>query len=203
MRPLGTYTGRGSNIGRALLVRRGLADLAAAIGPRNDVLQAADADGLRHESALTAVRSLMRAFVVSDVWRAMRPADRWQISEFERSLRDQPSGAARLTCEGMAKYLESLSSINQREVLLLHDHRRIRELREALDSARQFRDISRHAFVEMVRKGYSAALELYGRHPVTDPMIQKLARTPVDSVTDEHLAALFDQLDTILAATGT
>lgn len=191
-----------TTLGRALLVRRGLASLAAAIGPRNDVLQAEDPQGLHHESALTAIRSLLADFVASDVCRAMRPADRWQLSELERSIREQAPGAARLGCEGLAKYLESLASINQREVLLLHDHRMLQELRESISAARQLEHLSRHTFEEMVGKAYHAALELYGRHPTTDPLIQRLARSPPDFAEMGNSAAVLASLEELLAALG-
>lgn len=191
-----------TTLGRALLVRRGLADLAAAIGPRNVMLQAEDRQGLQHESALTAVRGLLAGFVASGVCRAMRPADRWQLSEMERALREQPPGAARLTCEGLAKYLESLASINQREVLLLHDHRMLQELRESISAARQLEHLSRHTFEEMVGKAYHAALELYGRHPATDPLIQRLARNPPDFAEMGNSAAVLASLEALLAAVG-
>ena len=66
----------------------------------------------------------------------MRAADRWQMVEFERELAEQALKPARMTSEGLVKYVDSLSSINQREVLQLHDSARDRrDARGALDRA--------------------------------------------------------------------
>lgn len=87
-----------TSLGRALLVRRGLAELAATLAPFNDALQGDVA--ARHEAALASARAALHAFVGSVVCRAMRPADRWQLVELERELAEQPLAAARLTSEG-------------------------------------------------------------------------------------------------------
>ena len=95
-------------LGRALLVRRGVAELATNLAPFNDQLQAGDPS--TYEAALSAVRATLQAYVGSVVCRAMRPADRWQMVEFERQLRTEPPAVARLTSEGLVKYLDSLGS---------------------------------------------------------------------------------------------
>ncbi len=159
---------------RALLVRRGLADLAREVNQHNDVLQADDAGGARHTPALAALCGVMGRFVKSDAFRAMRPADRFQVARFERQLREQATGAARLTSEGLARYLESLGSINRREVLVLHDQRRAAEVREGVAAARQLGLIRGHFAVEPTRKAVAAALALYGRSPASDDLITPL-----------------------------
>ncbi|MGE5180475.1 MAG: hypothetical protein ACM31C_00350, partial [Acidobacteriota bacterium] len=118
---------------RALKVRRGIAQLAQALQPHNEVLQGPEAR--RHLDALTAIREAVHGYVTSDVWRAMRAADRWELEQFDLALRDEPLTAARLTAEGLVKYLESLGAINQREVLLQHDQHVLDELRETITNA--------------------------------------------------------------------
>ena len=63
----------------------------------------------------TRLRSSQHMIVGLGTGRAMRAADRWQLVQFEQELREQPLAAARMTSEGLAKYLDSLGSINQRE----------------------------------------------------------------------------------------
>ncbi|MBA3787893.1 MAG: hypothetical protein H0X21_04270, partial [Actinobacteria bacterium] len=84
-----------TSLGRALLVRRGLAQLATTLGPNNDVLQSSDAE--RHAQILATIRDVMLHFVGSVVCRAMRAADRWQMVEFERALSEQSLSMARMT----------------------------------------------------------------------------------------------------------
>ena len=159
---------------RALLVRRGLAELALEVNAQNDVLQADDPGRDLHARALVTLRGVMARFVASESCRAMRPADRFQVSRFERELAEQLSGAARFTAEGLARYLESLGSINRREVLVVHDQRTLDELREAVATARQLSLIRLRLAVEPARKAVNAALALYGKNPATDELITSL-----------------------------
>jgi hypothetical protein len=186
--------------GRALLVRRGLADLATKLAAHNETLQSTQTD--EHQHALTAARSVMRQFVGSVVCRAMRAADRWQMVEFERDLSGQPLSVARMTCEGLVKYIESLSSINQREVLVLHDQRTIEEMRDALASARQLVDLSPKTAREEMERAYQAALRLRGRHPVTDTLIIQLERYSSTTSGQQNSAKFLERLEAVLAATG-
>lgn len=187
-----------TSLGRALLVRRGLADLATKLTPQNNLLQGEDPS--EYEFALAQIRIQMRQFVGSVVCRAMRAADRWQIVEFERELTEQPLKVARMTSEGLVKYIDSLSSVNQREVLVVHDTRTLGEMREALSSARQLLDISPRAARDEMDRAYQAAQRLRGRHPVTDELIIGLERyAPASSNAGENTKYL-EQLEAVLAA---
>lgn len=159
---------------RALLVRRGLADLAREVNAQNDVLQADDPTKNKHATALVNLRAVMARFLGSESCKAMRPADRFQVSRFESQLREQLLGPGRLTAEGLARYLESLGSINRREVLVVHDQRMTNELREAVATARQLSLIATRLAVEPARKAVNAALALYGKSPNTDALIASL-----------------------------
>ncbi len=163
-----------TSLGRALLVRRGLAQLATTLTPNNDVLQSDDTE--RHEQVLATIRDVMLHFVGSVVCRAMRAADRWQMVEFHQQLAAQPLSVARLTSEGLVKYLDSLRSINQREVLVIHDRRALDQMRDALANARELIDISPKVAQEMLDRAHSEAQRLRGRSPVTDQLLVHLER---------------------------
>jgi hypothetical protein len=187
-----------TSLGRALLVRRGLADLGSRLTPQNMLLQSEDVT--EHKIALEQIRLQMRQFVNSVVCRAMRAADRWQMVEFERELWEQKLKQARLTSEGLVKYIDSLASINQREVLVLHDQRTLEEMRDAVSGARQLIDISPRAAREMMDRAYQAAQRLRGRNPVTDEQIIGLERfAPTSSNPGEGLKFL-ERLEAVLAA---
>ncbi len=189
-----------TSLGRALLVRRGLAELATTLAPYNEVLQGANTS--RHAEALATVRETLKSFVGSVVCRAMRPADRWQMVEFDRDLASQNAAMARLTCEGLVKYLDSLASINQREVLLVHDQRALEQMRESLANARQLVDISPRTAAEMMDRAYQAAQRLRGRHPTTDELVlqlEKIAPTGPEPVNSEQF---LERLEAVLAASG-
>lgn len=190
-----------TSLGRALLVRRGLADIATKLTAQNDLLQNPEKTE-DHESALASIRQQMRMFVASVVCRAMRAADRWQMVEFERDLAGQPTSAAKMTSEGLVKYIDSLASINQREVLVLHDQRTLEEMRESLSTARQLLDLSAATAREMMDRAYQAAQRLRGRHPATDALIIQLERYAPTSSAPSESTKFLERLEAVLSAGG-
>jgi len=161
---------------QALVVRQALAELGRALAPPHARLQGTDA--AVQQAALVELRRALSAFVASAAFPIMRPADRWQLAQFERRLKDQAPGAAKFTSEGLSKYLESLSSINQREVLILHDQRAAAELGEALATAQQLTLISPRLAADPTQKAVAAALSLYGSSPEVDEVIAPLRERP-------------------------
>ena len=197
--PASVVPGYLTSLGRALLVRRGLAELAVTLTPFNNRLQA---DNTRlHHHALRTIREVMQQFVSSVVCRAMRAADRWQMVEFEQDLQNKPVAAARLTSEGLAKYLDSLGSINQREVLLLHDQRTLEEMRESLATARGLVDISPRTATEMLERAYQAAQRLRGRNPTTDRLVVQLEKyaAPI-TANPAETTKLLERLESVLSS---
>jgi hypothetical protein len=190
-----------TSLGRALLVRRGLADIATKLTAQNDALQNPDKSD-EHAAALASIRQQMRMFVASVVCRAMRAADRWQMVEFERELAGQPMSAAKLTSEGLVKYIDSLASINQREVLVLHDQRTLEEMRDSLSTARQLLDLSAATAREMMDRAYQAAQRLRCRHPATDALIIHLERYAPTSSAPAESEKFLERLEAVLAAGG-
>jgi hypothetical protein len=198
--PASVVPGYLTSLGRALLVRRGLAELSMTLTPFNNRLQA---DNTRlHHHALRTIREVMQQFVSSVVCRAMRAADRWQMVEFEQDLQSQPVAAARLTSEGLAKYLDSLGSINQREVLLLHDTRTLEEMRESLATARGLVDISPRTANEMLERAYQAAQRLRGRNPTTDRLVIQLEKYAPTSSNPTETTRFLERLEAVLAASA-
>jgi hypothetical protein len=197
--PSSVVPGYFTSLGRALLVRRGLAELTASLRPHNERVQRA---GKESKDALAAIKDEMASFVSSIVCRAMRPADRWQMVEFERMLDEQSDAEAKLTCEGLTKYLESLASVNQREVLLMHDHKALDQMRESLANARQLMDLSPSTAVEMIGAAYQAAQRLRGRRPTTDRLMVELEPDAV-MLSIENSGTVLDKLEQLLAKADT
>jgi hypothetical protein len=105
-----------------------------------------------------------------------------------------------LTSEGLVKYLDSLGSINQREVLLLHDQRAVEAMRETLSNARQLVDISPRTANEMLERAYQVAQRLRGRSGATDRLLVQLeCYAPTSSNVADSLQFL-ERLEAVLAS---
>ena len=185
---------------RALMVRKGIADLSSKLEPLNEALQGSDVG--RHGDALDGIKAVMQSYVRGDVCRAMRAADRWELEQFDQRLSEEPPGVARLTAEGLVKYLESLGAINQREVLVQHDQRILGEVREAVTNARELMEISPRTAHEMLVKACRASLALRGRHPATDAMLVRLATLDLGASSPSQSPALIERLEQLLVASG-
>jgi hypothetical protein len=189
-----------TSLKRALMVRKGIAELSGKLGPLNDALQGSDVG--RHADALEGVKAVLKSYVMGDVCRAMRAADRWELVQFDQRLGEESPAAARMTSEGLVKYLESLGAINQREVLVQHDQRVLDELREAVTTARALMEISPRTAHEMAVKACRSSLALRGRHPATDAMLVKLATLDLAASSPSQSPALLERLEQLLAASG-
>lgn len=179
---------------RALLVRRGLADLTRALGAPHEKLMS-EQDEAAAKAALAQVRSGLTKFLNGEAFSMMRPADRWQLSNFDRKLAEQSLSPAKLTSEGLSKYLESLSSINQREVLVLHDRRAAADLREAKAAAEQLAIIEPRLALESTQGALNAAMALYGHSPALDDAILAL---PERLASVERIKETFAGLERVI-----
>lgn len=185
-----------TTLGRALMVRRALAELAAAIGPANDALQA---DLAHPDEQLAIIRVNLDMFVSSEMCKGMRPADRWQLVELARRFVEEPPSQAHLIAEGLVKYLESLWSVSQREVLLRHDEKTLDELRETLATARQLLELSPRTVGEMLTQAIQKAQALKGRSPSTDRV---LARLEEPGLADASPLVRLEVLEELIAGTS-
>ena len=154
---------------RALMVRRGTAQLADMLQSHNDILQREDA--AKHAQALAAILKAVDGFVHSEAWHAMRASDRWEIAQFDSQLRQATPEVAPPIAEGFVKYLESLGAINEREVLVQHDQRVLGELHETIRSARALLDVSPTMTRDLLLKACQTARALRGRRPALDRLL--------------------------------
>jgi hypothetical protein len=178
---------------RALLVRRGLADLGRSLMAPHERLQR-EQDPEQAKAALLGVRQALSKFLAGEPFAMMRPADRWQLAHFDRTMSEQSVSAARLTSEGLSKYLESLSSINQREVLVLHDRRAATDLREAKAAAEQLAIIEPRLALESTQTALESAMALYGH---SAPLDEAILALPERMASVERLKETFAALERI------
>lgn len=184
-----------SSLESALLVRRGIADLSRDIQRNNETVQSRDTMGSNAAAAYDRIRQTLEAFLAGPVFRAMRPADRWELTKFHRTLGQQSVADGKLTGEGLAKYLESLGAVNRREVLQSHDERLIGDLRELLSNARGLITVNLGMAADMVRQAMALAERLYGRSPGNDDLIRALREASPTLSTEGEVEATLSTLE--------
>lgn len=195
-------TGHKSALERALLVRRGLADLARGVDRENWAVQDAQHAELGAQ-ALERLRLLLAGYIRQEAFRAMRPADRWELLKVGRTLEGAPlNNRTRQACEGLAKYLESLSSINQREVLRRHDVTVLKDVRENLEAARPLLGISPLGAQQLLATALTQLGALYGKNRELDALLIQWRLTPPDLQDPGDVEDVLRELGPVLAAQG-
>jgi hypothetical protein len=102
---------------------------------------------------------------------------------------------AKLTAEGLVKYLESLTVVNQREVLVEHDRRVAAELRDALSVGKELSELSPRTARDILFKACVTAQNLLGRSAGLDLVIKR-----IDPAAPN--AELIVVLEDVLASSG-
>jgi hypothetical protein len=185
---------------RALMVRRGVAALHAELAPLNEVLQRNEEKD-RHAEMAARSAAALHAFVETRTCRAMRAADRWELTQFDQRMQYESLREVRLTVEGLVKYLESLNVVNQREVLVQHDRQVADEVRDAISSARELAELSVTTAHEIVINACKRAQDLRGRSSAVDPMLEDL-KTVAAWAKPDDIRTLIERLEEILATAG-
>jgi hypothetical protein len=113
-------------------------------------------------------------------------------------MRNEPMASAALACEGLAKYLESLSIINQREVLVEHDKQVMNEMRQSLEAARSLLALSPGTAVQLVRESLQHGEKLRGRNGKLDEQLDQWSGDGTLLDEPEDTERVIDILDALL-----
>jgi hypothetical protein len=184
-------------LGKALLVRHEVASMRRVVKAANERVQDTGVPNEERQAGIETVVKELAAFMESDGWVVMRPADRLELKNFLEGISSTPFRQAALCCEGLDKYLDSLLSVNQREVLISHDRELMRDIAATLEGVGPLVDITPHGAVEMVREAFFKAEALYGYQDRLDALLAewKSSVTPATEPAavvelGKHLAAL-------------
>ncbi len=150
-----------SAVGEAVDLRRAIAELSYHVGRFNAALAQASAE--QAVPLVVAVADRLGRFAASPAYRALRSDDKKAVIDFRttlyrlrRSREGLLPGPLRLAVEGFSKFLESLSAINYREVLVLHDRAVLGEALETLagleEEAMDAPDVARHELRALVER---------------------------------------------------
>ncbi len=163
--------GHKNTLARALMVRRGLADLRRVVSQKNTTVQNVEAEDQQRDEAFGAILGELGLFIWGEVFRIMRPADRIEFKKFQQKLEGSTANAARFDCEGLDKYLDSLMAVSQRDVLIKHDRDESHEIAGLLEAAAPLIDISPHGALAMLAEAFEKADSLFGLRDPLDGLL--------------------------------
>jgi hypothetical protein len=190
--------GHRNTLQKALLVRRGIADLRRSVNPRNFVIQDKDSSTEDKQYHLERLVEILSHFINGEVFGAMRPADRFTLLKFRDDLSGQPVKAVRLDCEGLDKYLDSLAIVNQRDVLIQHDREVMKDISELLEAAKPLLAISPKGAVDLVKQAFKMAKALFGRREPLDALLISFRLDPPDLENPQEVEDIAQRLDELI-----
>jgi hypothetical protein len=186
--------GHRDTLGKALAIRRSVADLRRGVRGLNRRVQDATAGGVAEANYRRIVEAVSR-FIESDVFSYLRSDTRRDFWQFQDTLANGNAVHNRLDCEGFDKYLDSLSFISQRGVLIKHDTDLKAKITGDLERAVKFAKVLPEVSCEVIEQAFIKAERLSGLSDEIDGLVlQWSALTPDDRVDVETAADLGRQL---------
>ncbi|HEU4612729.1 MAG TPA: hypothetical protein VFS15_11655 [Kofleriaceae bacterium] len=187
--------GHRDTLGKALAIRRALADLRRGVRGLNRPIQdRATPPGLAETSYRRIVEALGH-FIESDVFYYLRSDTRRDFWQFHETLVNGNVVQNRLDCEGFDKYLDSLSFISQRGVLIKHDADLKAKIADDLARAIKFASLLPEVACEVIEQGFVKAERLSGLSDQIDGLVlQWSALTPDERADVQEAVALGREL---------
>ena len=187
--------GHRDSLGKALAIRRALADLRRGIrGLNRRVQDRATAPDVAETNYRRIVEAVSR-FVESDVFYYLRSDTRRDFWQFGETLFHGNAVQNRLDCEGFDKYLDSLSFVSQRGVLIKHDTDLKAKISSDLERAVKFAALLPEVGCDVIEQAFVKAERLSGlRDEIDGLVLQWSSLTPEDRVDVESAVPLGRQL---------
>ncbi len=167
--------GHRDTLGKALAVRRAVAVLRREVQELNKPLQKRETDPAVKESNYTLLVEALARFMEGDAFFYLRSDDRKQFGEFREVLSGGSAARNKRDCEGFDKYLDSLSFVSQRGVLIKHDT----DLRAKIDSelkrALAYAQLLPDVVCEVIHQEFVKAERLFGLNDQLDSLVSRWA----------------------------
>ncbi len=188
----------------AILLRRELAGIRDQMRMFHAAVQRTSG-GAELRELMAGVGGSVDAFLASPEFRLVRAADKRPFGDVRRELGvlleadSVEHGRALVFMEGLTRFLESLSAINGREALILHDAAAVREVKGFLLAARAAAQVQdRDAAVQPLRRALECCRSLQGRDEGLDAACRVLQHLPLAELGPLEIDAAVRLLDDVL-----
>ncbi|MES1158151.1 MAG: hypothetical protein ABUL67_03525, partial [Haliangium ochraceum] len=182
-------------LGKALAVRRALADLRRGVQRLNRRVQDRATAPEVAETNYRRIVDAMTRFIESDTFYYLRSDSRRDFWQFQETLTNGNAVQNRNDCEGFDKYLDSLSFVSQRGVLIKHDTDLKTKITGDLERAVKFAALLPEVACEVIEQAFVMAERLCGLSDEIDGLVlQWSSLTPEDRTDVEQAAGLGREL---------
>jgi hypothetical protein len=146
--------GHRDTLGKALAVRRVLAELRREIRELNAVIQDRTTPPDVAAANYARIVELVAWFMESDVFYYLRSDSRREFAQFHEMFVNGNVVRNRLDCEGFDKYLDSLAVVSQRGVLIKHDTDLKAKISGDLERALKFAAVVPDVAIEVIEQAF-------------------------------------------------
>jgi hypothetical protein len=187
--------GHRDTLGKALAVRRALADLRRGVRGLNRRVQDRATPPAVAETNYRRIVDALSRFIESDVFYYLRSDSRRDFWEFRETLANGNAVQNRLDCEGFDKYLDSLAFVSQRGVLIKHDTDLKTKIADDLARAVKFAALLPEVVSEVIEQAFVKGERLFGLSDQIDALVLQWSSLTAEERADvQHAVALGRQL---------
>ena len=176
--------GHRDTLGKALAVRRALADLRREVREHNRAIQNRESSPLVLETSYRLVVQCLFSFVEGDSFLYLRSDTRKEFHNFCELLSQGDPARSRRECEGFDKYLDSLAFVSQRGVLIKHDTDLRAKIVEELDRALRYAALLPEIVCDVIEQAFVKGERLFGLNDQIDAVVIKWSSLSQDQRND-------------------
>jgi hypothetical protein len=187
--------GHRDTLGKAIAVRRALAELRREVRRLNGPLQDRATPPAVAEASYQQIVMAVVRFINSDVFFYLRSDSRRDFVGFRETLVAGNAARNRNDCEGFDKYLDSLAFVSQRGVLIKHDTDLRTKTAADLDRALKFVAVLPDVTCEVIDQAFVKAERLLGMNDQIDALVDQWSGLTAEQRADVmHAVPLGRQL---------
>jgi hypothetical protein len=165
--------GHRDTLGKALAVRRAIAQLRRTVRSLNAAIQDRAAPPAAARSSYQQLVEAMNGFIDGDVFSYLRSDTRKDFGRFRDQLAAGNASRNRLDCEGFDKYLDSLAFVSQRGVLIKHDTDLKAKISAELERALAYAKVLPDLVCEVIVEAFVLAERLLGLNDQIDVIVER------------------------------
>jgi len=165
--------GHRDTLGKALAVRRALALLRREVREMNQTIQDRTSSAVVFETSYKLLVESLARFIHSDTFAYLRSDDRKEFDQFLEQLSQGSPIRNRRTCEGFDKYLDSLSVVSQRGVLIKHDTDLRAKIAKELDQGLAYAKLLPEIVCDVIHESFVKGERLFGLNDRLDALIER------------------------------
>lgn len=165
--------GHRDTLGKALAVRRALANLRREVRDLNHAIQDRSTAPQVAEASYRRIVEAMVGFIESDAFHYLRSDTRRDFDSFRELLSSGNVARNRHDCEGFDKYLDSLAFVSQRGVLIKHDTDLQAKISDDLRRAVTYAAVVPDIAVEVIGQAFVRGERLFGLNDQIDAVVHR------------------------------